>query len=106
MEYKFWYNRDLEPISLEEAGKLMADIKARQIALDEVEDKTVSTVFLVLDHSYVPSQEKPLLFETMVFPTGTYSPVYMNRYHTEDEARRGHDDVVLALVRDPSRFDE
>lgn len=53
----------------------------------------VSTVFLGLDHSL--SGGKPLVFETMVFPTkGNYLDRDMDRYSTYKEAEAGHKKMV------------
>lgn len=49
----------------------------------------VSTVFLGVDHSW-DDADMPLLFETMVFPGGSYLESYCERYETSEEARRGH----------------
>lgn len=53
---------------------------------DEERDITVSTVFLAFDHGWEPG--KPVLFETMVF--GGEDDGYIRRYHTWEEAERGH----------------
>lgn len=55
-------------------------------------DYRVSTVFLGLDHSF--DGGLPVVFETMVFPTGSWSEDYCERYHTYEEALAGHERVV------------
>ena len=50
--------------------------------------KLVSTVWLGCNHNY--SDGPPLIFETMVFPVGSYYDLDCRRYATEAEARAGH----------------
>lgn len=61
----------------------------RRVALDEVENCRVSTVFLGLDHGYPPDSE-PLLFETMVFVKGEAFDAMTERYATHAQACEGH----------------
>lgn len=64
----------------------------------------VSTVWLGLDHSYFPGSD-PLIFETMVF-NGPLDQEMM-RYSTEEQARKGHGDMVLrvrAVGPGPDRY--
>lgn len=68
--------------SLEEAMN-----SVRTIKVDVFGEVTVSTVFLVTDHSFSHS-DSPVLFETMIFG-GQYND-YQTRYHTYDEALEGH----------------
>ena len=51
----------------------------------------VSTVFLGLDHNYMPDGP-PLLFETMVFPECDFC----ERYSTWEQAVAGHDQISAA----------
>lgn len=60
---------------------------SRTIKVDLFGETTVSTVFLVTDHSFSHS-DSPVLFETMIFG-GQYND-YQTRYHTYDEALEGH----------------
>lgn len=70
----------------------------RHVAKTEVKGKLVSTVFLGIDHGFDFSPEaKPLLFETMIFPLGSWSDLYCDRYATWEEAEEGHKKAV-ALV--------
>ena len=49
----------------------------------------VSTVFLGIDHNF--GAGKPLLFETMVFPSkGGYGELDVDRYSSYKEAEKGH----------------
>lgn len=55
---------------------------------DTVNQHRVSTVFLGLDHQY--GDGPPLVFETMIFPAGSWSEVYCERYSTWAQAEAGH----------------
>ena len=57
---------------------------------------TVSTVFLVIDHSF--GSGGPILFETMIF--GLPDSESQWRWKTWDEARFGHDFVVGTIVEE------
>jgi len=59
----------------------------------------VSTIFLGIDHSFIPNSpiEKMLLFETMVFNSGTELDNEPFRYSTYDQAVKGHDEIVKKL---------
>lgn len=61
----------------------------RSIANDELPDGVrVSTVFLGMDHSFVPDGH-PVLFETMIFH-GEHDTSWMMRYETREQAIAGH----------------
>jgi len=67
-------------------------IEKRRVALDILNDDIqVSTVFLVLDQSWIKSQQ-PLFFETMVFG-GKLNGV-MQKYATWSEAEKGHIEIL------------
>jgi len=67
-----------------------------RVGSDDVGEWWVSTVFMGLDYSWVPGG-RPIVFETMVFPKGSYDEAYMQRYATWDEAEAGHRRVVEGL---------
>jgi hypothetical protein len=100
-----WYNRQGQPISMEEAGPLLADIEYKRVAETQVGPYWVSTVWLGLDHNYWPGGP-PLIFETMVFAIQRDDPeldtlgpdIDCVRYATLEEAERGHEEMVT-LVR-------
>lgn len=69
----------------------------RRIAEDEIGPARVSTVFLGLDHNW-GFKGGPILFETMVFWTGSPLDEDCVRYRTLEEAKRGHQEMC-ALVR-------
>lgn len=62
-----------------------------QIVRHKIGDVEISTVFLGLDHQY--GDGPPLLYETMIFG-GPLDCEMRRRYATEDEARKGHCELV------------
>lgn len=62
--------------------------------------RTVSTVFLGLDHQF--GGGPPLIFETMVFTTDTNDPAdgICERYSTWNEALKGHAEVCKNSLGD------
>ena len=63
----------------------------RHVAEDYIGSIRISTVFLGLDHSFIGGT--PVLYETMIF--GAQYDGYQRRYHTRDEALRGHSEALL-----------
>jgi hypothetical protein len=106
-----YFGLDGEPLTMKEWGVLMErkqsvrfasedgetspDEDPTRIGSDHVGDLWVSTVWLGLNHNY--GDGPPLIFETMVFPTGSYSEEYCQRYSTKEQAKEGHDRVVADL---------
>lgn len=97
----FFYDRQGQPITAEEADPLLGDITYKRVAGDTVvldgQQLAVSTVWLGVDHNYT-RQGPPIIFETMVF--GNHPLADANacwRYETEEQARTGHANVVKAL---------
>jgi hypothetical protein len=108
-----WYRRDGTPYPEGRAGLFAAakDInndKLKRVALDKLDNGVeVSTVWLGLDHNFIPGR-RPLIFETMLFvpQTKVYflgGRIYHSdresigeqwRYATEEEALRGHKMLV------------
>ncbi|HSH66665.1 MAG TPA: hypothetical protein VLB84_12950 [Bacteroidia bacterium] len=97
-----WYilDKDKNPVPAKDAAqanRLLTDTEARRVALDKIflEDYgvivTISTVFLVLDHSHSP-KSKPVLFESLIFNGDETES--MNRYCTWKEAVEGHKKMV------------
>ena len=98
---KYILNDAREPVlcsDLMEWGRWMetADDR-RRVALWEKDGVKVSTVFLGLDHQFVPGE--PLIFETMVF--GGEWDGEQDRYSTWAEAQAGHD-AIVARVQAPA----
>jgi hypothetical protein len=75
-------------------AKWLEDDDHRRVALTEVGEARISTVFLGLDHSF--GGGAPVLFETMVF--GGELDEHCQRYYTLEEAMIGHERIV-AVVR-------
>lgn len=93
--------RGTEPVScpnVMEWGQWMEDNRS-VIASDEVVPGVrVSTIFLGLDHNH--GEGPPILFETMVF--GGEHDHEQQRYHTWDEAIKGHAWMVVQCLTDSS----
>jgi hypothetical protein len=90
----FYYNRDHEPITADEAGRLLMDLAARHVRVTALDDGVwVSTVFLVVDYSFGFGAGPPVLYETMAFgvPGGQE---FQTKWCTLEEAEAGHDQVV------------
>lgn len=82
-------------------AKNFQDLSARRVAEDVVKAPVgfyvVSTVFLGLDHSFIPGA-RGVWFETMVF-SHEKAPVkhIQERYHSWSEAEAGHKRIVKEL---------
>ena len=75
----------------------------KRVALTKVGRKWVSTVFLGLNHNWF-DDEHPILFETMIYgPKGFDDDQW--RYHTWDEAVKGHNQIVRKMKRKEKRND-
>ena len=85
-----WYNKKGKIIDVEEADELLGNFKYKVVKQTVLpNEKFVSTVWLGLDMGF--NNDKPLIFETMVFPTkGEYNDLDCERYHSEKEAINGH----------------
>lgn len=97
-----YYNMEGEKITREQAYELWSgDQEMRRVAVDFLPDPDggkdimVSTVLLVLDHSFT-TDGPPLIFETMVF--GGEHNEYQERYATREQAEAGHA-VAVKLVK-------
>lgn len=86
-----WYDRNGKPIDMERWTKLFEDFEYRRIAETHIRDVWVSTVWLGLDHAWLP-HNRPLIFETMVF--GGDMDGEMGRCGSESEARVMHEEFV------------
>jgi hypothetical protein len=88
-----YYGWDGQPISQEEWLAGFAEPRhVDRTDLGKLGD--VSTVWLGLDHRF--GSGPPLIFETMVF--GGPEDQYQERYSTAEQARQGHEAVVIWLV--------
>lgn len=93
----FYYDRQGQPIDLYTWGRLLEDHEYKVIEHTMVGQWLVSTVWLGLDHNHWG--KPPLIFETMVFDGAVpgrdmYREWEVRRYATEEDARRGHSDMV------------
>lgn len=90
-------NDQHEPVPINDFGKFEAWARAhddlRRVGKDSIGRFTVSTVFLGLSHG--ERDGKPLLWETMVFPQGSWAEVYCERYTSWAEAVAGHQAAAL-----------
>jgi hypothetical protein len=81
-----YYDRDGKAIS--EADRASMPMDYYRVAQDVINDVTVSTVWLGLDHGM--GDGPPLIFETMLFRQTDDGVEDCWRYSTETEARAGH----------------
>lgn len=61
----------------------------RRLVQEVVNGYTVSTVFLGIDHNFGDG-DSPLLFETMVFPVGSFDEQFCERCSTYEQAMVMH----------------
>lgn len=90
-----YYDRAGNEISRDQWGALKNDSAYCVVAVDELpKGFTVSTVWLGMKSgmSYNPA---PLIFETMVFWPNSSSEADTDRYATEAEAKKGHEEMYL-----------
>jgi len=90
-----FYDKQGEPMSQLDWSKAVK--KDRNISYTVLSGgRWVSTIWLGLNHRFGPG--RPLIFETMVFPSGRsktpYNNLDMRRYSTLKEARAGHKAMV------------
>jgi hypothetical protein len=115
-----WYDRQGQPISMEEVEPLLATPSYKRVASTEVTSASdpaikyrISTVWLGLDHSHSSRDvEPPIIFETMVFADepdperyqGMFNtgPAWMDmlcrRYSNELDAQLGHEETVVLVA--------
>lgn len=92
-----WYTLDENdnPVPCPDIMKLeglLGDIEKRRVARDQITFKiSVSTVFLGLDHNYMPDGD-PVLWETMIF--GGEHDGYQKRATSKKEALEHHKEAV------------
>ncbi len=86
------YDKEGKPIDFLTWAKLFEDLDYKVVRMTELQNCSVSTVWLGLDHRFGGSG-KPLIFETMVF-VGDFDEDYCERYETLEEAVEGHERAV------------
>lgn len=83
-------NKQPYPVSLDEANKLYDDLDMKITKQDRINDDIrVSTVFLGIDHRFWNTEDKPILWETMIF--GGEHDGYQERYTSHEDALAGHE---------------
>jgi hypothetical protein len=90
------------PCSIEEWAsqrEIMVKNDNKHVGYEFIDGKTVSTVWLGLDHGYPylsgnTENYRPLIFETMVFDGDDLHEIYLERYSTWKEAEEGHQKAV------------
>jgi hypothetical protein len=97
IERNMFFDRNGNPISNEEWGRLFQDPKYKIIKQEDLPDEKgrVSTVWLGINHGGFGPHEKREIFETMIFAPGKDYDQYQWRWSTEKEAREGHEYVVM-----------
>jgi hypothetical protein len=85
------YDRQGNPLTIQQMAVLFEDNTYKIVEKTDVGDVLVSTVWLGFDHGW--GGAPPLIFETMTFPDGEL----IDRYSTEDEARKGHAAAVAQV---------
>lgn len=78
------------------AAWMQAHNEQRRVSQDQVGEWDISTVFLGIDHNH-SLHGPPLLYETMIFASGSSMDLACWRYHTREAAEEGHNKVVKAL---------
>ena len=74
-------------------GRWMEDPNNKRVALTEIDDLRVLTVFLGVNNQF--NEGQPFLFETLVFKGEQLDWEYDGvRYRTWEEAKAGHDAIV------------
>lgn len=96
--YQYILDDDNVPIPCHDStvwGEFFANTNRRTVERTQIDsDIVVSTVFLGLDHSFVPNSP-PVLFETLVF--GGEHDGAMRRYYTWELAEQGHWQLIKEL---------
>lgn len=93
-----FYDKEGKPISMREFAILHADMEYRVVKQETIGPYWISTVWLGIDHAFGDSP--PIIFETMVFAPDedALGPDIMgDRYHTEDEAKQGHEEIATLI---------
>lgn len=74
------------------------NFQKRVVAKTYMPEFEVSTVFLGLNHNW-NDEGTPHIYETMVFPIGTYDDIHCNRYPACSYALEGHRDATKWAFR-------
>ena len=88
-----YYDRQGNQISYKEYDELLNPTYKRVAETTLPNGLWISTVWMGLDHNW--GAGPPLIFETMVFENGDMgADLNMARYATEEEAIKGHEEMV------------
>lgn len=93
-----FFDRDGKPITRDEWGKLCGDDDYRRVAIVDLGERLISTVWMGIDHNF--GKGKPIIFETMVFGDAFVADDYCERYSTLEEAEAGHARIVSQVRSD------
>lgn len=89
-----YYDRNGEPITMDEWVNLFTPDYKRVAETTLPNGVYVSTVWLGLNHRYT-DDGPPLIFETMAFENSDFGrDLRQDRYATEEEALKGHEEMV------------
>jgi hypothetical protein len=87
-----YYDKEGKPLELLEWAELLKDEEYKRVGLDRINGLLVSTVWLGLNHSWIPGSP-PLIYETKIFASDSRD-IYQRRYSTLEQAEQGHRDAV------------
>lgn len=101
MKHYILEDKTVKEVDLMTWATWFEDNENRRIAYSDFTDGEnkfrVSTVFLGIDHSFGIGPE--LLYETMVFDSGTEMDGEPYRYSTYEEAEHGHEETVKKVKK-------
>lgn len=75
----------------------------RHVAFDEIGSIKISTVFLGIDHGFDYHNERPILWETMIFGATGELEHYQERYSSYQEAMEGHERAVAQVMEEQGK---
>ena len=93
------------PVACTVAEAISSNAFGAPVRRTVINDDQVSTVFLGLDHNWIPGAP-PLLFETMIFLAGQ-DDFGQTRYTTWEQAEAGHEvacDTVRTMQADAAKI--
>jgi len=99
-----YFDKNGVEISMQEMAALRANEEYSTIRRTVLPNGSlVSTVWLGIDHGY--QSPVPIVFETMSFKRGEsgeidWGGVHSNRYATEEEAIKGHEEIVKLMMEE------
>ncbi|MEM9885463.1 MAG: hypothetical protein AAF849_06190 [Bacteroidota bacterium] len=91
----YYILKDKNPVACESIVEFAEWYKTpnRFLKKDKIEDYTISTIFLGIDHNHQDKGD-PILFETLVTTDVFENKVEIDRYSTWEEAMNGHDRLL------------